>query len=35
MGMEKDLLPGEELVVCLRPFIEHLASSNLSPKTNT
>ena len=33
MGLEKDLPPGEELVACLRPFIEHLASSNLSPKT--
>lgn len=25
--------PGKELVVCFRPFIEHLASSSLSPKT--
>ena len=33
MGLEKDLLPGEELVACFRPFIEHLASSSLSPKT--
>src|SRR5712671_3616208 len=33
MGLEKDLPPGEELVACLRPFIEHLASSSLSPKT--
>jgi hypothetical protein len=33
MGLEKDLPPGEELMACLRPFIEHLASSNLSPKT--
>ncbi len=33
MGLEKDLPPGEQLVACLRPFIEHLASSNLSPKT--
>ncbi|HZL67672.1 MAG TPA: hypothetical protein VFC29_10110 [Candidatus Limnocylindrales bacterium] len=33
MGLEKDLPPGEELVVCLRPFIEHLAASSLSPKT--
>jgi hypothetical protein len=33
MGLEKDLPPGEELIACLRPFIEHLASSNLSPKT--
>src|ERR1019366_10608474 len=33
MGLEKDLPPGEQLLVCLRPFIEHLASSTLSPKT--
>jgi hypothetical protein len=33
MGLEKDLPPGEELVACLRPFIEDLASSSLSPKT--
>jgi hypothetical protein len=33
MGLEKDLLPGEALVVCFRPFIEHLAASSLSPKT--
>jgi len=33
MGVEKDLPPGEELVACLRPFIEHLASSGLAPKT--
>jgi hypothetical protein len=33
IGMEKDLPPGAELVACLRPFIEHLASSSLSPKT--
>jgi hypothetical protein len=33
MGLEKDLLPGEELLLQFRPFIEHLASSGLSPKT--
>jgi hypothetical protein len=33
MGLEKDLPPGEQLVTCFRPFIEHLASSSLSPKT--
>jgi hypothetical protein len=33
MGLEKDLPPGEKLLAELRPFIEHLASSNLSPKT--
>lgn len=33
MGLEKDLPPGVELVACLRPFIEHLATSGLTPKT--
>jgi hypothetical protein len=33
MGVGKDLPPGEQLLACLRPFIEHLASSTLSPKT--
>jgi hypothetical protein len=33
MGLDKDLPPGTELVACLRPFIAHLASSSLSPKT--
>ena len=33
MGLEKDLPPGEALIVCFRPFIEHLAASGLSPKT--
>lgn len=33
MGLEKDLPPGEALVGCLRPFIEHLAVTGLSPKT--
>jgi len=33
MGLEKDLPPGEQILACLRPFIEHLASSTLSPKT--
>jgi hypothetical protein len=34
MGLEKDLPPGEQLSACLlRPFIAHLASSGLSPKT--
>src|SRR6266436_3297125 len=33
MGLEKDLPPGEALVVCFRPFIQHLVSANLSPKT--
>ena len=33
MGLEKDLPPGEQLIAFFRPFLEHLASSNLSPKT--
>jgi hypothetical protein len=33
MGLEKDLDPGEHLVTLFRPFLEHLAASNLSPKT--
>ena len=33
MGLEKDLPPGEQLTALFRPFLEHLASSNLSPKT--
>ena len=33
MALDKDLPPGQELVVCLRPFLDHLASSSLSPKT--
>src|ERR1700724_3345290 len=33
MGLEKDLPPGDQLLACFRPFIEHLASSSLSPKT--
>jgi len=33
MISEKDLLPGQQLLNCFRPFIEHLASSNLAPKT--
>ena len=33
MGLEKDLPPGEQLVTLFRPFLEHLAMSNLSPKT--
>jgi len=33
MGVEKDLPPGEALIVCFRPFIEHLVASGLSPKT--
>ena len=33
MGFEKDLPPGETLVACFRPFLEHLVTSGLSRKT--
>ena len=33
MGLEKDLPPGEQLVAVFRPFLEHLAASDLSPNT--
>ena len=33
MGLEKDLPPGEALIVCFRPFIEHLASKGLAKTT--
>jgi len=33
MGGEKDVPPGEQLVACFRPFLEHLIASDLSPKT--
>ncbi len=33
MGWEKDLPPGEQLVICFRPFLEHLVRSDLSPQT--
>jgi hypothetical protein len=33
MGWEKDLPPGEGLVACFRPFLEHLVFSDLSPQT--
>jgi len=33
MGLEKDLPPGEQLVACLRPFLEHLTGSPLSHRT--
>jgi hypothetical protein len=32
MGLEKDLPPGEQLLALLRPFLEYLAASDLSPK---
>ena len=34
-GLEKDLPPGEQLIALFRPFLEHLAASNLSPRTIT
>jgi hypothetical protein len=30
MGLEEDLPPGERLVACFRPFLEHLAASEKS-----
>lgn len=33
MAGEKDLVPGEKLVNCFRPFLEELVRSNLSSKT--
>ena len=33
MGLEKDLLPGEQLLPYFQQFIEHLASSGLASKT--
>ena len=33
MGLEQDLPPGEQLLGLFRPFLEHLAMSNLTPKT--
>jgi hypothetical protein len=33
MAWEKDLVPGEKLVNCFRPFLEELARSDLSTKT--
>jgi hypothetical protein len=33
MGLEKNLPPGEQLVALFHPFLEHLAASDLSPKT--
>ena len=33
MGLEEDLPPGQQLLTLFRPFLEHLAASNLSPKT--
>jgi hypothetical protein len=32
-GAEKDLPPGEQLLILFRPFLENLAASDLSPRT--
>jgi hypothetical protein len=32
-GLEKDLPPGEQLLILFRPFLESLAASSLTPKT--
>jgi hypothetical protein len=32
-GVGKDVLPGEQLLACFRPFIAHLTCSSLSRKT--
>jgi hypothetical protein len=29
----RDLLPGQQIVACFKPFLRHLLSSNLSAKT--
>src|SRR6202521_1835915 len=33
MGLEADLPPGEQLLALFRPFLEHLAASDLSTRT--
>ena len=33
MGMEEDILSGERLIECFRPFIEYLAASEKSRRT--
>ena len=33
MGFPKDIPPGEKMVACFRPFLEHLIQQNLSRKT--
>ena len=33
MGWEKDLPPGEKLVICFRTFLEHLVGSDLAANT--
>ena len=33
MGLEKDLPPGQQLLTMFRPFLQSLATSDLSPKT--
>jgi len=33
MGFPKDIPPGEKMVACFRPFLEHLIQQNLSRNT--
>jgi hypothetical protein len=33
MGLEEDIPPGERLIECFRPFIEHLVSAEKSRRT--
>src|SRR5580658_8851995 len=33
MGLDEDIPPGERLIACFRPFIEHLVSSEKSRRT--
>ena len=33
MGFDKDIAPGEKIVACFRPFLEHLIALRLSRKT--
>jgi hypothetical protein len=33
MGLEEDLPPGQQLLTLFRPFLAHLAASQLAPKT--
>jgi hypothetical protein len=33
MGLDKDIPPGQQLLVLFRPFLKYLAASDLAPKT--
>lgn len=33
MGLDQDIPPGEKMVACFRPFLEHLIGLGLSRKT--